>query len=448
MMVAEKDSTAASYDVDYAVVGLGETGRSCVAYLKALDASLLAFDADQSPSRLAEIRENLSDDDIKLGPFDIAQLSRARSIVLSPGVPLSLPVVQQLLEAGHEVIGDVELFARAAGAPIVAVTGTNGKSTVTSMIDRVLSENGFEIATGGNLGVPALDLLSGAPPDYYLLELSSFQLDLQRSLAPRVACILNISPDHLDRHGSFENYRAAKARIFDHAESRVVNADDTQLASFQEGAITFSLEGVNGADVSVEDQQIVHNSTVVAHCNDVAVSGTHNLANALAAVAVCRTLGCSTSAIRRGLAGFQGLPHRCEFVAEIGKVRFINDSKGTNPSASAMAVNGELANDSGVLIAGGRGKDLDFAPLVRAIIEHVHTVILIGEAAVEIDKEIDGRVSTIRVANLSEAVRSAFAAARATDTVLLSPGCASFDQFSNYIERGNKFRECVGELKR
>ncbi len=442
------------------VVGLGKTGLSCARFLRARGCSVAVTDSRDTPPGLASIREELPDVALLLGGFDAAAFAAADEIIVSPGVPRSLPLIRDAIARGVPVLGDIELFARAVRADTVAITGSNGKSTVTTLLSLMARSAGLRTAVGGNLGEPVLDLLAN-DVQLYVLELSSFQLESTRSLRPRVATVLNLSPDHLDRYPDLAAYAAAKARIFAHARAAVVNRDDPAAAALAEGVrdvIGFTL----GKPVTQRDWGIAlgpardsgqaparfvsRGDTPLFPVAEIRLPGTHNLANALAALALGDICGLPLDAMRAALATFRGLPHRAELVLEHEGVQWINDSKGTNPGATVAALVGLVPDPSRgkvVLIAGGDGKDADFAPLRDAVQRAARAVVLIGVDAPRIEATLQGTVPLVHAADMDEAVRRAAELALPGDRVVLSPACASFDMFDDYQHRGRVFTEAV-----
>jgi len=434
------------------VFGMGKTGLSCARFLAREGRAVRVIDTRPSPPLRAEI-EALPGVECHAGEPDLAVLQDVDALVVSPGIALDHPLIVAANQSGLPILGDIELFARVAPAPYVAVTGSNGKSTVTTLVAEILAADRQGVKAGANLGMPALDLLDPPVPAWYVLELSSFQLELTDSLAPAVACVLNLSPDHLDRHGSFEAYRAAKARILAHAHSAVLNADDPAVASLAPRDIPVrwvSLRGPRPGTYSIgmhEGQRhLMHGEEELFPTAVLQMEGEHNEFNALAAIAITDTIGVSRVAQRAVLGSFQGLPHRCRLVAEQGGVVWFNDSKGTNVGASAAAIAGIFARRRGVLIAGGQGKGADFGPLREALRERVHTVVLIGEDAPLIAAAIGEAARILHATTLEEAVGLASTAAQPGEAVLLSPACASLDMFDNYEARGRIFETAVREL--
>jgi UDP-N-acetylmuramoylalanine--D-glutamate ligase len=409
-------------------------------------------DTRPTPPALEVLRGLLPQATLRCGPLADDALLGARRIVVSPGVPLDHPALLAAAAQGIEIGGDIELFAETAKAPVIAITGSNGKSTVTTLVAVILAAAGKRVAVGGNLGTPALDLLSDPEPDCYVLELSSFQLEATHSLAARVAAILNVSPDHLDRHHSLEAYAEAKARVLNGASLAVLNADDTIVAAFAGRARTtrmVSLEPDAPADYGVvtrlDGLWLAQDGEPVLPVSELGIRGRHNVFNALAALAVTDAAGAARAAQCAVLRSFTGLPHRCNLVAEKGGVAWYNDSKGTNVGAAAAAIAGIFSERKGVLIAGGQGKGADFGELAAVLPGRVHTAVLIGEDAAKIEAAIGTAAEVRRARSMREAVAMAAAAARPGDAVLLSPACASFDMFDNYEHRGRAFVAAVGE---
>jgi UDP-N-acetylmuramoylalanine--D-glutamate ligase len=443
------------------VVGLGRTGVSCVRHLARRGLAVSVTDTRSAPPGLAELGALAGEVELRLGGFDLSLLEGASQVLLSPGVSADEPIAREARARGIDVLGDIELFARAAGAPVVAITGTNGKSTVTSLVACMASAAGWRVLAGGNLGEPALDLLEQPAPDLYVLELSSFQLETTRSLRLAAAAVLNVSADHLDRYASVGEYARAKSRIFLHAAAAVVNADDARVMAMlgpapgtSTGTSTGSSTGSETprrvltfrispgeADFSLlTDGEAVHLARRGTRLLDTArmkISGRHNAANALAALAVGEAAGLPMPAMLQALEEFPGLAHRTQWVADVAGVRYVDDSKGTNVGATLAAVAG-LAGPL-VLIAGGEGKGQDFGPLGAAVRGKVRHCVLIGKDAALLGAALAGACSTQRVETLAAAVDAAHAAARPGDTVLLSPACASLDMFRDYRHRGAEF---------
>ena len=432
------------------VVGLGKTGVAAARWLQACGEQVAITDSRQQPPGLATVRALGGTIPLHLGSFDLAALDATDRIVLSPGVSRREPLVRAALARGIAVLGDIELFAGAKRAPAVAITGTNGKSTVTTLVTEMARAAGRRVLAGGNLGEPALDLLAQPVPELYVLELSSFQLESTDSLELLAAAVLNLSPDHLDRYDSLTEYGAAKARIFTHAATAIVNLDDERVAAMPHAALRrvgFSLLRADadwGLVSSGAEVQLAHRGTALLPLRELKLSGLHNAANALAALAVGATAGLPLEPMLATLRTFGGLAHRSQWVAERAGIRFIDDSKGTNVGATLAAVAG--LTGPLVVIAGGDGKGQDFAPLAAAFRGKVRHAVLIGRDRELLARALEGACSTEFAADMDAAVRAAARAARAGDLVLLSPACASLDMYRDYTERGEAFATAARRL--
>jgi UDP-N-acetylmuramoylalanine--D-glutamate ligase len=437
------------------VVGLGRTGLSCLRYLRGLGLGVAVTDSRAAPPGLDAVRQEMPEVEVCVGGFDEKAFASAGCLVLSPGVPLTDPRVAAALQRGVPVLGDIELFARMAAAPVAAITGSNGKSTVTSLLGHMALTAGRRVAVGGNLGEPALSLLDEGV-ELYVLELSSFQLETTESLAPRAAAILNISPDHMDRYPCLAAYAEAKARVLRGAEWAIVNRDDPQVAAMAPAPARvrgFTLETPAGADFGLIENQdeswLARGSEPLMPARELPIAGRHNLANALAALALGEACGLPAEPMLAALRTFRGLPHRTVRIAVKGGVSWYDDSKGTNPGATVAALQGLVAPEGtarAVLIAGGDCKGADFSVLATVVPLLARAVVLIGRDAPLIERVLRDRVELLHAADMDEAVRLAGSAARPEDCVLLSPACASFDMFDNFEHRGRVFAEAVGRL--
>lgn len=434
------------------VVGLGTTGLSCARFLRALGRDFIVVDSRAEPPAMAALREEMPQVELHTGAFDPELFTGADEVIVSPGVALSEPALRAARDAGVPLFGDIELFARHARAPILAVTGSNGKSTVTTLLAEMGREAGLRVKAGGNLGPAALDLLQGEVPDLYILELSSFQLELTESLDALAAVVLNVSDDHLDRHNSLAEYAAVKGRIFGGQGVVVVNADDplvAEMAPARRTTARFTLAQPTGAadfGIRLADGEpvLARGDKLLLPVAQMRLAGRHNWANALAALALGEAAGLPFEPMIRALKDFPGLSHRCQWVAEREGVNWYNDSKGTNVGATLAALEG-MPGEKVVLIAGGEGKGADFSPLRGAVAKRARAVVLIGRDAALIEKALSGTVPLLRGADMDEAVALAKAAAQPGDSVLLSPACASFDMFANYRDRGARFVAAVRE---
>lgn len=438
------------------IVGLGRTGLSCARYLHERGWRLAVTDTRPEPPQLAALRELDAQVPVRLGGLDTQLLDDALCVVVSPGVSLEQPFFAEARRRGLEIVGDIELFARAVDAPVAGITGTNGKSTVTTLLGRMAARAGMKVHVGGNLGEPALDLLAAAhrareAVELYVLELSSFQLEATHSLDLAAAAVLNVSPDHLDRYASVAAYADAKARIFARCDTAVINLDDPLVVAMPrpgQRTLSFSLRATIGADyaVAIRDGSawLTRRSEPLLPVSAMRIRGLHNAANALAALALGEALGLPLPAMLAELEAFTGLSHRTQWVAEVAGVTYIDDSKGTNVGATIAAVAG--MEGPLVIIAGGDGKNQDFGPLAAAFRGKVRHTVLIGRDARLVGEALRGVCTTEYCASLEEAVRAAAAGARAGDTVLLSPACASLDMFRDYTHRGAVFTQAVKEL--
>ena len=432
------------------IVGLGRTGVSCARHLAARGHRLVVTDSRENPPGLVELRRLVPEAATALGGFDPAVLEGADQVVVSPGVSLAEPFLRRAAAQGLDLVGDIELFAREAGGRVVGITGTNGKSTVTTLVGAFAQAAGLEVRIGGNLGEPALDLLEGPPAAMYVLELSSYQLETTWSLQPEAAAVLNVSPDHLDRYRDLAEYAAAKARIFERATTAIVNLDDgivVRMPRPGQRCVGFSLRR-DDADFRLLHQAgedwLAAGAEPVLPLAALALPGRHNAANALAALAVGSVCGFPRAAMAGVLQEFRGLPHRTERVRDRRGVSWIDDSKGTNVGATVAAIEG--MGGPLVLIAGGEGKGQDFTPLGPACQGKVRQAILIGRDAAQLAAALEGRCTVTFAESMDAAVGIAASVARAGDTVLLSPACASFDMFRDYVHRGEAFAAAVREL--
>ena len=437
------------------VVGLGKSGFSAARYLLKRGYEVAVTDSRAEPPewpRLTALGRELGREiTVRRGGFDASLLEGAQLLVVSPGVATHGAFFDAARHRGLQAVGDIELFAREARAPVAGVTGTNGKSTVTTLLAQMAAHSGLRIRSGGNLGEPALDLLDDSA-QLYVLELSSYQLETTDSLRLAAAAVLNVTPDHLDRYRDFADYAASKARIFEHCEVAVINLDDPTVASMIAPArrqLSFSLRADSGADYTLMDQDgdrrwLARRGEPLLPLSAMRLSGTHNAANALAALALGEALSLPLASMLEELRTFGGLQHRSQWVAEVGGVTYIDDSKGTNVGATLAAVAGYAGPL--LVILGGEGKGQDFAPLRAAFAGKVRCALLIGRDGPAIGAALQGACDCRYADSLEAAVDMAAAMACAGDTVLLSPACASFDMFSDYAQRGRVFVAAVQRL--
>lgn len=452
------------------VLGLGETGLSLVRWLSAQGARVRVADSRASPPGAAEAAKHVGLGQVLCGPFSAAMFDGIDMIAISPGIPLRDPVVAIGVARGIPVVGDIELFAQQLSdrasqlnpqssiltPRVIAITGSNGKTTVTSMVEHLCQAAGKNVVAAGNISPAVLDVVmerGERQPEVWALELSSFQLETTASLHADAATVLNISEDHLDRYDGMDEYSAAKARILNGCGVQVLNRDDPRSMGMATGlseVVSFGLNApVSARDFGIEREGgeiwLVRGAQRLMKASELQVTGLHNVANALAALALCSAIDLPMAGLLDGLRSFKGLPHRVEFVAKIDQVSYYDDSKGTNVGATVAALQG--LGSRAVLIAGGEGKGQDFSPLNPAVAQHARAVVLIGRDAPLIDAALQGcGVPVERAADMDAAVRQAAKLARAGDVVLLSPACASFDMFRNYAHRAEVFVQAVREL--
>jgi len=438
------------------VVGLGATGFSCACYLDNLGIEVFVFDTRKHPpfaDRLADEKPNIKQ---IFGSFEKKCFVDTEVLVVSPGVSLSEPAIQDAREAGVEIIGDIELFCRVARRPVIGITGSNGKSTVTTLTEALLIAANVSVLTGGNIGRPALDLLTEDEPDYYLLELSSFQLESVSTIALEVGVILNVSPDHMDRYENFESYLSAKTSISRGATTLIVNRDDHALSNLVHevkvsNLLTFGLTSpLSDMELGVLQHDstdwLVWGSDYLLPAKELKIEGRHNVANALAAFAIASTISTNNRFEKlQALREFEGLPHRCELIRNYRGVAWINDSKGTNVGATVAALEG--MHCPVILIAGGQAKQADFSPLEKAVRRFARQVVLYGEDREQISRALHSYIPVTKVTTLQEATALAFSFAQPGDAVLFSPACASFDMFDSFEHRGDAFKEIVLDMQ-
>ena len=444
------------------VVGLGDTGAACVRWLIEHDAQVRATDTREEPPHAQHVREAFPEASLRLGGFEREDFEWADLVVVSPGVALATPELQWAVKAGKDVVGDVELFARAlkdTSAYVIAITGSNGKSTVTSLVGHLCAAVGLDTVVAGNIGLPVLDALDnqdtlGRCPDVWVLELSSFQLETTSSLKPDAATVLNISQDHMDRYANLDDYAVAKTRIFAGQGVQVLNRDDPAVMAMaleDRTQWTFGLtvnealaRGQFGLATRKDRLWLCEGDEALLPVDKLPIAGLHNAANALAALALCRAIQLPYEGLIPALKTFEGLPHRVQKVAEVAGRTFYDDSKGTNVGATAAALLGFASPV--VLIAGGDGKGQDFSPL-RAAVGNARAVVQIGRDGPLIEAAIGGACPVHRAESMEEAVQLAFKLSRAGDAVLLSPACASWDMFRNYAHRAEVFIAAVKQLE-
>lgn len=446
------DSTIAPVTMRTMIVGLGVTGLSVAHYLRRRNEPFTVWDAAPKETALAKLREDCPEAPVVSGDLDLEEFETADTVIVSPGVSLDHPVLRAARAGGAQVYGDIELFAHEVNAPVLGITGSNGKSTTTVLAAHLLEKGGLQVESGGNLGTPALSLLCEPAPDAYVLELSSFQLEATETLCCRAASLLNLSPDHIDRHGSFEAYREIKHRLYRHAEVAVFNRDDsnTRPGITAGRAISFGLDvPLHDDDFGLREHAgqswLCQGRHRLLPCAELPLLGRHSWSNALAALALAEAFGVPAEQAAADLRSFEGLPHRLQKVAEFNDVCWFNDSKATNLSAMQAALS--AFDQPCVLVAGGRAKQEDLRRTLLTLSRHARALVLFGESAEAMAQAWAGCAPVIQVPDLKTAVREAAEQAQPGDCVLLSPACASYDQYSGFEERGEDFVAQVRALE-
>jgi UDP-N-acetylmuramoylalanine--D-glutamate ligase len=434
------------------VVGLGLTGLSVARYLGAKGEHFSVVDSRENPPGKAELFSEFPDVQTAFGEFPEALFQQAKCLVVSPGIAVKTPIIQKAKASGAEIIGDIELFVREAVAPVIAITGSNGKSSVTTLVAEMIQQAGLTAYAGGNLGMTALDLLKQPQPDAYVMELSSFQLETTYSLQAAASVILNVCEDHMDRYDAYENYVAAKRVIYQDTGLAVINRDDEMAAKLPPGfkgdVISFG-KGMPAAGqyglAEIDDRVwLMKGEKPLLATDEMKLPGQHNALNALAAMALVEPLNLPMAAMLEAIKAFTGLDHRTQWVAEKKGVTWFNDSKGTNVGATIAALSGLPGKT--VLIAGGQGKGADFSPLSEHLLNKARAVVVIGEDAELIKAIVPAGVTTVDAESMQDAVVKASEQAQQGDNVLLSPACASFDMFKSYGHRGDVFTDAVLNL--
>ena len=439
---------------DVVIVGLGKTGLSCVRYLLSRGLDIAVTDSRINPPGLSTLETEFTSVSVFLGEISTEILLSSDQIILSPGVSLNNDAVKRAIANGIPVIGDIELFCQQVKAPIIAVSGSNGKSTVTTLVAEMTQQAGLKTCVGGNLGTPALELLNEDVPDVYVLELSSFQLETTFSLSAHASVILNISPDHMDRYANSDEYANAKKKIYLGNGLMVINKDDDVVKAMEDASrqtIYFTLgkpEGHNFGLIKDNDGiWLCQGNKKIIKQDELGIKGEHNVANALAAIALASTINVPFSAMAETLKRFSGLEHRCQRVATINKINWFNDSKATNVGACIASIKGLCDLGKIILIAGGDSKGADLSSLGPIIKKYVKHVLLLGVDAKKVANVIDSTVMCDFVVDMNEAVNAASNLAEAGDLVLLAPACASLDMYENYQQRGDAFVAAVNTLE-
>lgn len=432
------------------IIGLGKTGLSCVRYLTRQGHPIAVIDSRENPPALAEFKKEFPQIPVSLSKFDEKLLSQAETLIVSPGISLQERAIAKQIAQGIPAIGDIELFVRDAKAPIIGITGTNGKSTVTALVGEMAQTTERRVKVGGNLGTPALDLLDDQA-SLYVLELSSFQLETTPSLKTVAATVLNISPDHLDRYATMNDYIAAKQRIFNNCQTPIINRDDPLSFSGlkdKQHAISFGLSVPKQNEFGLRDSHLAFGNENLLSVDELQIKGQHQYANALAALALGHAVKLPIQKMLTALKNFKGLAHRCQWIANYNHVDWYNDSKGTNVNSSLAAIEGlgSVIHGKLILIAGGLGKQQDFSSLYGPVKKYVRSAILIGQDAKVIANALNSATEILFAKTLEEAVKLAEKTAKPKDAVLLSPACASFDMFQNFEHRGEVFMKLVKQM--
>ncbi len=438
------------------VIGMGQTGLSVADFLARKQQKFMMMDTRPTPPNLDTFKQRFPDVACVLGSLDGETLKAANKIIVSPGIDLKEAAIQSAIASGVTVVGDIQLFIENINAPIIGITGSNGKSTVTTLVGKMLKDTGSNVAVAGNIGLPVLDLVDdGNDYEWVVLELSSFQLEATAKLNAEVAIVLNMCEDHMDRYANMHEYLRAKQRIFFGARKIVVNRQDALTQPplrNDQTVISFGLDkpDLNQFGVIEEDGQeyLAFGLQKLINTNELRIRGSHNVANALAALAIGKLIELPMEDMLQTLRNFTGLPHRCEWVRDINGVTFINDSKGTNVGATIAAINGlATGGNKIVLIAGGEGKGADFSPLQPVFVKHLRALVAIGrDAKLLLAVAQAAAVHGEQKNSLVVAVQTALDLAKPGDIVLLSPACASFDMFKNYQDRGDQFLRAVEAL--
>lgn len=434
------------------IVGLGKTGLSCAQFLEKKNQPFAVMDSRIEPPKLKEFTQIYPNVELLLGQFSENLLEKAEEIILSPGVSLQEPLIAKQAAKGKSIVADIELFAREIKKPIIAITGSNGKTTVTTLVGLMMKAAGFNATVCGNIGEPVLQKIK-TKADYYVIELSSFQLETTFSLHSRAAIILNISEDHMDRYATLRDYLGAKQRIYVHCQTPVVNADEPEIWKHllhTKKLLSFSLKASADFSLIKYKQQIyiAYHEERLVPIKKLKLNANHHLQNAMAALAIGTAVNIPISIMLQVLRNFSGIRHRCQWIRKRHRVDYFNDSKGTNVGATQASIIslGQSTKGQLVLIAGGQGKGADFSLLRESVKRYVKEVILIGEDASILEKALKGYTIVKHADSMNGAVKQAAIVAQAGDIVLLSPACASYDMFRNYEDRGDVFVNTVEAL--
>lgn len=435
------------------IIGMGVTGRSAARYLLSKGQPFVWLDTRKQPPSLDEVLREFPDVHYELGELNPETLMAAEEIIVSPGVAISTPAIIKAIDAGVKLIGDIDLFLREVDAPVIAITGSNAKSTVTALVGEMAKVSGRQVGVGGNIGLPVLQLLTQEKCDLYVLELSSFQLETIEKLNANVATVLNVSEDHMDRYRSLAHYHQTKQRIYYGARAVVFNRDDALSKPPMASGIEYYSFGMGEPDrhgfgliKSEGIEYLAFEFKPLMPVTDIRLRGRHNTANALAALALGHAAGLPMASMLEALKTFAGLAHRCQWVGAADDVSYYNDSKGTNVGATLAALSGlSVPGHKIVLIAGGVGKGADFSPL-KALVGNLRALVVMGQDGALIAEQLSESVPVTFVESMKDAVVKAKQQSQPGDCVLLSPACASFDMFNGFEDRGNQFEQAVREV--
>lgn len=439
----------------YTIVGLGKTGFSCLRFLHAQHHRVLVTDTREHPPYWEALRQDYPDVLFQGGELSSLFLSEADEIVVSPGISIQLPAIKAEAEKGKPIIGDIELFVREAKSPILAITGSNGKTTVTTLMGLMIEKAGLKTCVCGNIGEPVLDILQKSPPDFYVIELSSFQLETTYSLKAKAAVVLNITPDHMDRYDTFEAYCEAKLKIYQGAEKAIINRDDPVCANvaldLKTQKLFFTLKKPDQNEFGMladEHSYLALGERCLMPVEQMKLQGLHHDQNALACLALGHAIGLPFAPMLDVLKEFSGLSHRCQLIAERNGIQWYNDSKATNVGAALAAIEtlGQSSRRKIILILGGDAKNADLSALKPAVMKYASHVLLLGKDAPRFVELFAGQIPMTQVGGLEEAVEKASKMAKENEIVLLSPACASLDMFNNYEHRGQVFMQAVEHL--
>jgi UDP-N-acetylmuramoylalanine--D-glutamate ligase len=450
ILTNKEEMTEAKEQFDSIVVGLGKTGISAIEYLLSQGERIAAADSRLQPPDIESIRRRFPHLHLYLGDFEKSNFYDCERLLLSPGVSIREPAIQAAIKKGVHLSSDVEVFCQQVKAPIVAVTGSNGKSTVVTLLTDMIERCAYRVKLAGNIGTPVLDLVGDEEPDFYVLELSSFQLETLQSLNAVAALVLNVSADHMDRYQCLEDYASVKQVIYAGDGKMILNADDPLVSKMEQSnreSVHYGLSDSAGNEfgIRVVDGEILlcHRQENLMSTSSLKILGRHNISNVLATLALGDAIGLPMQTMLESLRDFSGLAHRCQWVAKVNEVDWYNDSKGTNVGASCAAIESLSGGHQLILIAGGESKQADFYEFSNSIQAHVSQVILIGRDAALIDEVLSKGTQRYFATGMQAAVNTAAKLAKPGDIVLLSPACASQDMYRDYQERGDQFTEAV-----